>query len=240
MTAPDEEERPPEVIELGGSVRSSGTSVERTARETRVSFARRSRVQEISGRPSQVELLLSRLERERRVLLAGAAATAVLLLVATAGWVFNQPVHQPEPPVAAAAVDTGGLSQDQAICAAFSRIQGEVAQSMIERYNVGRPPSRQLFRKEVVRLDALAADYPAAHYRLVAAFAAVADYVATLLHGLSGSDQHGTTPGYTTLATAHRVCLDIAGYDTASATVITAGHPPPSAAAQARVDAQDK
>ena len=89
------------------------------------------------------------LEHSRRALIAGAGVAALALAVAAAGLVVNRS-QTPTPDAASPArVDTNGLTQNQASCAAYATIEGEVAQSMIERYNVGLPPDPRVYARSV-------------------------------------------------------------------------------------------
>jgi hypothetical protein len=238
MTTPEEPEPPAEVMEFGGSLRPFGDDAEPPSRETRVSFARRGWTDTTPRSPGRIWTLLARLDRDRRVLVAGALLTAAALVAAVAGWALNGSPEQPSFHLAEATVDTHGLSQSQAACERFSTIERIVETSAIERYNVGLPPDPAVMRRSVRSFDAIAGEFPAADYRLIAAFSAVSDHTMRLLHGAPGADPDANTAGFTALGAARRACIDVAAYDTSSSIIINAGHPPPSAAAQARVDAR--
>ena len=149
------------------------------------------------------------------------AITLIALVVAVSIW-----ANDPEP-VALPAVETHELTQDQAACLRFGLVERRFDLTTPVRQGGGGSELREgLVRaldSELAAVDAIAAGYPEADYRIIDAFAEVGDESAALLSGSATSvNSVSEALGYRKEAVnaARDVCDEVAGFDTVDMTPV--------------------
>ncbi len=187
--------------------------------------------EETRSRPSQApgSARLGRLGSlggDRLLLGALSIVTVVALAVALAGWTSRAPA--PEPAVTLPAVESHGLTEDQAACFAFAQIESradaELGNADPTKLGASSEVAGHALAGEVQRLDELAAAFPTADYRLIAAFSDVAD-AAVIMARVHRYDEYlgAGTDRASRITTARDACTSIAGFDTATRQVTPTG-----------------
>ncbi|MGI8435258.1 MAG: hypothetical protein ACR2LE_11070 [Nocardioidaceae bacterium] len=162
---------------------------------------------------------LAAVDRHHGSLLLGSGWISVTaLVVAALGWATGDP--RTAPPVTGSVDESHGLSSDQAACFAFSRVESRVKAVLGSQSPIGVGPERHEIVSEIRRLDVLAADYPSADYRLVAAFADVADASVRLSQARETRDfEQLAVERFTALTHVRDACRSIADFDTGTSSV---------------------
>ena len=118
------------------------------------------------------------------------------------------------PSATSAARSTDSLTADQQACLAFALVNRRAQLLIGARFPYGVGPTAQAMTAEVTALDRLATTNPSADYRLVSAFADVADQSVRML-GVRG--RRALAAMAVTRVTATRAaadaCLQIAAFD---------------------------
>ncbi|HSS68888.1 MAG TPA: hypothetical protein VLK34_10085 [Nocardioidaceae bacterium] len=142
-----------------------------------------------------------------------AAALAVVAVAGIGAAVVGRlPVASPAATSTAGSID--GLTADQHACLAFALVDRRAQLLIGARFPQGAGPRAQAMTDEVKALDRLATTNPAADYRLVSAFADVADQSVRML-GVRGRRALAAMAVARVTATraAHDACVEIAGFD---------------------------
>ncbi len=149
----------------------------------------------------------------RRALVAVAFFTVIALVVAVVALVRSGD----SDPTSLLATETHGLTEDQAACLRFSLVESRFTATRPNRtpeYGLSSAWSRAL-DAEISGLDAIATNYPAAHYRIVVAINEIADASAVVV---SGNIRQGFSDPLAEradlIASARDVCSDVASFDT--------------------------
>ncbi len=115
------------------------------------------------------------------------------------------------------AAETHGLTEDQAACLRFGLVESRftaTTPNRTPRFSLRSIWSRAL-DAEISGLDAIAANYPAAHYRIIVAINKIADASALIV---SGNIRQGFSDPLEEradlVASARDVCSDVAHFDT--------------------------
>ncbi len=123
------------------------------------------------------------------------------------------------------AVETHELTQDQAACLRFGLVERRFDFTVPVRQggegSVLRAGLLQALDSELAAIDAIAASYPEADYRIIDAFADVGDESAALLSGnATYLNSVSEALGYRkeAVTAARDVCLEVAGLDTVDMT----------------------
>ncbi len=170
--------------------------------------------------PQGSSRVLAAADRHRASLLVGLGWVGVTaLVVAALGLATGD-----DPPtafaVAASPDESHGLSSDQAACFGFSRIESRVRAVLGSESPIGIGPERHTIVTEIKSLDALGADYPSADYRLVAAFAGVANASVRLSQAQEPRDfDELVVERFNELTHARDACRSITDFDTGTASV---------------------
>lgn len=153
-------------------------------------------------------------DRDRRVIIVLAGISAVAL-VAT---VLGLATRGSETPVQLPTVQSHGLDVHAAACFAYGRVERRLAAELgaaglaESSEDLGRVPMTE----EIDALDGLAAEYPEADYRLIVAFADVADTSVRLLNAEQGFEfEEARNDRLQALDAAQSACAEISGFDVA-------------------------
>lgn len=157
----------------------------------------------------------------RRALVAVALFTVIALVVAVVALVRSGDSDSSTLP----AVETHELSQDQAACLRFGLVERRFDATVPVRQgresSVLRPGLLRALDRGLAAVDAIAANYPEADYRIIDAFADVGDESAALLAG-NATDVNSVSEALghrkDTVSAARNICLEVAGFDTVDMT----------------------
>jgi hypothetical protein len=111
-----------------------------------------------------------------------------------------------------------GLTEDQATCFAFARIEQRFSTLVIASGDEFARPRSPALADEVDQLDHLATDYPGADYRLIVAFHDIGDSsirLAAAINTIQSRDLLSQRSDL--LGAAYDACADIARFDARSA-----------------------
>lgn len=159
------------------------------------------------------EWALTAMDRHRTSALVGLGSiTVIALVVAALGWATDRPATVNAKPQSGN--ESHGLTADQAACFALGRIEGRVAAVLGEEGTIGLGPTRPFLGTEIASLDGLGAAYPAADYRLIVAFADVANASVRMSNGSSDKTYRRlVVERATAVEKVHGACREIASFD---------------------------
>lgn len=151
--------------------------------------------------------------RHSTPIVLGLWTLAVTALVAAAiGWGTREPMTTPA--AGRAAGESHGLTANQAACFAFGRVEDRVEAVLGSVSPDGGGVQRPTVAAEITSLDTLGQEYPSADYRLIVAFADVADASVRIQNERDPARARPLLAArVNSLATANNACRDLASYD---------------------------
>lgn len=159
-------------------------------------------------------------ERHRTSILLGLwTLTAIALVAAAIGWGTTQDAPT-TPAVGRGSGESHGLTSNQAACFAFGRVEGRVEAKLGPVSPVDGGLQRRIVAAEIRNIDTLAQAYPSADYRLIVAFADVANALVRLQNERDPAKLRQLVDS---LATANNACRDLASYDLKRASPVQLG-----------------
>jgi hypothetical protein len=156
-----------------------------------------------------------RLDRSRSLVIVAVCIGVTALNVGFVGWATRD---RTDDSGTAASAETHGLSEDQAACFAFARIESRVSAIIGTAQHDVDNLERSTLKSEIDLLDRLASDYPSADYRLMVGFHEVAD--ASVRFIASRFTEHSrdlSSQRLLILNAARDLCVDVAHFDTRAA-----------------------
>jgi hypothetical protein len=159
-------------------------------------------------------------ERSRWLVIGAVVASVTALNVAFVGWATRGSVEA--VPAQVSQRQTHGLTEDQAACFAFSRVELRFSTLVIASGEDFVGPRSDALAAEVNQLDQLGTDYPGADYRLIVAFHEIGDAsirLAAAINTIQGRDLLSQRSGL--LSAAYDACADLARFDARSGTPLT-------------------
>jgi len=152
-------------------------------------------------------------DRDRRIIIVLAAVTVLALLATAIGLTDRDDSAAIELP----AVESHGLNPDEAACFAFGLIQNRFEARLESTEGIDEGDSSELsgpVSQEIDEIDDLAAEHPEADYRLITAFAAVADAGTVLTETDGFADlRSAADERVDAVAAAGDECDEVAGFD---------------------------
>lgn len=154
-------------------------------------------------------------DRDRRIIIVLAAVTVIALLAIVLGWATRDDTTAIELP----AVESHGLNPDEAACFAFGLIENRFEARLESTEGIDEGDASELsgpVSQEVDEIDDLAAEHPEADYRLITAFAAVADAGTVLTETDGFADMRSAASERAdAVDAAGDACDEVAGFDVA-------------------------